>query len=127
MKNSGKAYIGISEGVGENGMLEAVKKSIISPLMLEKIEKAKSIFVSFVGNSNDGSINFDEMVKAIKFVEKISDAEIVMEMNEDEKYIGVKVLVIATNFNKKFPKRAEIKNSKNHSGVIDIPDWMRLK
>ena len=95
--------------------------------MLEKIEKAKNIFVSFIGNTNDGSINFDEMVKAIKFVEKISDAEIVMQMNEVEKCIGVKVLVIATNFNKKILERVKIKNKKNNSGIIDIPDWLRLK
>ena len=127
MNNSGIAYIGISEDIGENGMLEAVKKSIISPLMLEKIEKAKNIFVSFIGSTNDGSINFDEMIKVIKFIEKISDAEIVMQMNEVEKCIGVKVLVIATNFNKKIPERVKIKNKKNNSGIIDIPDWLRLK
>ena len=100
MKNSGRAYIGIGEGSGENASLKAVKNALKFPLMTD-LKNAKGILMDFVGGIED--INTFEVNEAADFVEKNAheDSEILWQINAVEDISSyIKVLVIATKFEK---------------------------
>ena len=99
MKNSGRAYIGIGEGFGENAPSKAIKNALKFPLMMD-IKNAKGILVDFVGGIED--INMIEIHEAINFVEENAheDSEILWQVNAVEEINNdlIKALVIATKF-----------------------------
>ena len=99
MKNSGRAYIGIGEGFGENAPSKAIKNELKFPLMTD-IKNTKGILVDFVGGIED--INMMEIHEAINFVEENAheDSEILWQANAVNEINSdfIKVLVIATKF-----------------------------
>ena len=100
IKNSGRAYIGIGEGFGENALSKAIKNALKFPLMTD-IKNAKSILVDFVGGIED--VNTFEVNEAVDFISENAheDSCILWQVNAVEDTNDfIKVLIIATNFEK---------------------------
>lgn len=97
LANSGTAFIGFGEAVGENSSLAAVKTAIESPL-LKGLKGARAILMNIVGSSSSigGMIEVNEATTAIQELAH-QDAEIIWGVTTDES-MGEKasVVVIAT-------------------------------
>lgn len=97
LANSGTAFIGFGEAVGENSSLAAVKTAIESPL-LKGLKGARAILMNIVGSSSSigGMIEVNEATTAIQELAH-QDAEIIWGVTTDES-MGEKasVIVIAT-------------------------------
>lgn len=97
LANSGTAFIGFGEAVGENSSLAAVKTAIESPL-LKGLKGARAILMNIVGSSSSigGMIEVNEATTAIQELAH-QDAEIIWGVTTDEA-MGEKasVIVIAT-------------------------------
>ena len=97
LANSGTAFIGFGESVGENSSLAAVKTAIESPL-LKGLKGARTILMNIVGSSSSigGMIEVNEATTAIQELAH-QDAEIIWGVTTDES-MGEKasVIVIAT-------------------------------
>lgn len=97
LANSGTAFIGFGEAVGENSSLAAVKTAIESPL-LKGLKGARAILMNIVGSSSSigGMIGINEATTAIQELAH-QDAEIIWGVTMDES-MGEKasVIVIAT-------------------------------
>ena len=97
LANSGTAFIGFGEAVGENSSLAAVKTAIESQL-LKGLKEARAILMNIVGSSSSigGMIEVNEATTAIQELAH-QDAEIIWGVTTDES-MGEKasVIVIAT-------------------------------
>ena len=97
LANSGTAFIGFGEAVGENSSLAAFKTAIESPL-LKGLKGARAILMNIVGSSSSigGMIEVNEATTAIQELAH-QDAEIIWGVTTDES-MGEKasVIVIAT-------------------------------
>lgn len=97
LANSGTAFIGFGEAVGENSSLAAVQTAIESPL-LKGLKGARAILMNIVGSSSSigGMIEVNEATTAIQELAH-QDAGIIWGVTTDES-MGEKasVIVIAT-------------------------------
>ena len=108
LENVGRIYIGFSESLdAENNSLAAVKKALQSPLFLEDIRKAKTLWFVFFGKVD--FISMLEIHEAVDFVAEIwrpecaswilDDDEILFQVDPDESFAdGVTAFILATNF-----------------------------
>jgi cell division protein FtsZ len=103
MKNRGSALMGIGKGTGENRVVDAAKAATASPLLEISIDGAKGILFTVAGGSN---LSMHEINEAAKVIQESADKQasiifgaILDENMKDE----VKVTVIATGFEDRFP------------------------
>lgn len=106
MESGGMAHMGIGTGSGENGMVNAAKEAISSPLLETKIDGARAVLIN-VSGGND--MNIMDVNEAASLVMQAADSEanIIFGANIDES-LGdeVRITVIATGFEKTpFPTR----------------------
>lgn len=88
--NAGRAYVGLGKSLGT---LQATKKALESPLLIEEISKAKNILFVFVGNSE--SLNMLEANEASFYPE---GSEAILQVAVDDTADGVTAFILATNF-----------------------------
>ncbi|MBR3745464.1 MAG: hypothetical protein IKN27_00705 [Selenomonadaceae bacterium] len=108
LENVGKIYVGFGESLdAENNSLAAVKKALKSPLFLEDISKAKTVWFVFFGKVD--FISMLEIHKAVDFFAESwrpecgawipDDDEILFQLDPDESFAdGVTAFILATNF-----------------------------
>ena len=106
MESGGMAHMGIGTGSGENGMVNAAKEAISSPLLETKIDGARSVLINVSGGKD---MNLMDVNEAANLVMQAADSEanIIFGANIDEE-LGdeVRITVIATGFEKTpFPTR----------------------
>ncbi|MCQ2452971.1 MAG: cell division protein FtsZ [Clostridia bacterium] len=100
MEAGGMAHMGIGVGRGENGLVNAAKEAISSPLLETKIDGARSVLINVSGGSD---LNIMDVNEAASLIMQASDSEanIIFGANVDES-LGeeVRITVIATGFDK---------------------------
>ena len=106
MESGGMAHMGIGTGKGENGMVNAAKEAISSPLLETKIDGARAVLINVSGGAD---MNIMDVNEAASLVMQAADSEanIIFGANIDEA-LGdeVRITVIATGFEKTpFPTR----------------------
>ncbi len=108
MKDTGSALMGIGRGSGEDGVIEAAKSAISSPLLELSIEGAKGILFLVTGPA---SLGMHEVNEAAKIITQSADpnAKIIFGAVIDENLKDEsRVTVIATGFNKRSVSPKEI-------------------
>jgi cell division protein FtsZ len=107
MEDTGSCLMGIGQGSGDQGVVEAAKAAISSPLLELSIEGAKGILFLVVGGPKLGMHEVNEAAKAITQSAdpnaKIIFGAVIDESLKDE----ARVTVIATGFNKKVSSELE--------------------
>ncbi len=106
MESGGMAHMGIGTGSGENGMVNAAKEAISSPLLETKIDGARAVLINVSGGKD---MNIMDVNEAASLVMQAADSEanIIFGANIDEELKDeVRITVIATGFEKTpFPTR----------------------
>jgi cell division protein FtsZ len=98
MEGRGMAHMGIGEGKGSDGMMEAAKKAIQSPLLETSIDGAKAVLVNVTGNANMGILEVNEAVTLIHAAAD-DEAQIIFGAGIDDTLNDeVRITVIATGF-----------------------------
>ncbi|MBF0556527.1 MAG: cell division protein FtsZ [Nitrospirae bacterium] len=102
MQCSGKAFMGVGRGTGEQGHIEAAKKAISAPLSEEtSIYGAKRILINITGGS-ELSLDAVQGASELVFDSAHDDADIIFGAVIDPNYSDqVTVTVIATGFEDK--------------------------
>ncbi|MCI4626951.1 MAG: cell division protein FtsZ [Candidatus Magnetoovum sp. WYHC-5] len=127
MHYSGKAVMGIGKGKGEQGHIEGAKKAIANPLLEEStIDGARGILINITGGM-DLSLDSVQGAAELIFDSAHEDAEIifgaVIDPNMGEE---VKVTVIATGFEDRVEKAAEIgarwKHDREKDRIVTVRD-----
>ena len=106
MESGGMAHMGIGIGAGENGLVEAAKNAIASPLLETKIDGARAVLINVSGGTD---LNIMDVNEAASLIMQAADSEanIIFGANIDESLDDeVRITVIATGFEKTpFPTR----------------------
>ena len=106
MESGGMAHMGIGVGSGENGLVEAAKNAIASPLLETKIDGARAVLINVSGGTD---LNIMDVNEAASLIMQAADSEanIIFGANIDESLEDeVRITVIATGFEKTpFPTR----------------------
>jgi len=106
MESGGMAHMGIGIGAGENGLVEAAKNAIASPLLETKIDGARAVLINVSGGTD---LNIMDVNEAASLIMQAADSEanIIFGANIDESLKDeVRITVIATGFEKTpFPTR----------------------
>ena len=98
LSGKGTAYIGSGRAAGENKAKEAVKAAISKPLLETPLDGARSILVSYSGNSDLGFFEADESMELIRS-EIDPEAEIIYAITTNNALKDeVIVTVIAAGF-----------------------------
>lgn len=134
MKEKGLAHMGIGKGSGDNRATDAAKQAIQSPLLETTIEGAKGVLLNITGGPNLGLFEVNE---AAELVAQAADPDaniifgaVIDETLEDE----LRIIVIATGFEKKTEKQERKKvekvmetaaSSRDDSDELDIPTFLR--
>ena len=98
MESGGMAHMGIGTGSGENGMVNAAKEAISSPLLETKIDGARAVLINVSGGKD---MNIMDVNEAASLVMQAADSEanIIFGANIDEELKDeVRITVIATCF-----------------------------
>ena len=107
MESGGMAHMGIGVGSGENGLVDAAKNAIASPLLETKIDGARAVLINVSGGTD---LNIMDVNEAASLIMQAADSEanIIFGANIDESLVDeVRITVIATGFEKTpFPARA---------------------
>jgi len=107
MESGGMAHMGIGIGSGENGLVDAAKNAIASPLLETKIDGARAVLINISGGTD---LNIMDVNEAASLIMQAADSEanIIFGANIDESLADeVRITVIATGFEKTpFPTRA---------------------
>ena len=107
MESGGMAHMGIGVGSGENGLVDAAKNAIASPLLETKIDGARAVLINVSGGTD---LNIMDVNEAASLIMQAADSEanIIFGANIDEALVDeVRITVIATGFEKTpFPARA---------------------
>lgn len=106
LSNKGEAIMGIGMGHGENRSIEAAKMALENPLIENSsFKNAGAILINIVGSSDFTMHEFDEAARAI--VEYCrDDAEIITGLSIDDNLKDkVKIIIVATDFQKEEPRR----------------------
>ena len=107
MESGGMAHMGIGTGSGENGLVDAAKNAIASPLLETKIDGARAVLINVSGGAD---LNIMDVNEAASLIMQAADSEanIIFGANIDEALADeVRITVIATGFEKTpFPARA---------------------
>ncbi len=106
MESGGMAHMGIGTGSGENGMVNAAKEAISSPLLETKIDGARAVLINVSGGKDMNIMDVNEAASLIMQAAD-SEANIIFGANIDEELKDeVRITVIATGFEKTpFPTR----------------------
>jgi cell division protein FtsZ len=137
MKEKGLAHMGIGKGSGDNRATDAAKQAIQSPLLETTIEGAKGVLLNITGGSNLGLFEVNE---AAELVAQAADPDatiifgaVIDENLQDE----IRIIVIATGFEKVTEKQERKKVDKvmeavaataasaSDSDDLDIPTFLR--
>ncbi|MBR5232054.1 MAG: cell division protein FtsZ [Clostridia bacterium] len=106
MESGGMAHMGIGVGSGENGLVDAAKNAIASPLLETKIDGARAVLINVSGGKD---LNIMDVNEAASLIMQAADSEanIIFGANIDEALNDeVRITVIATGFEKTpFPTR----------------------
>ena len=98
MEARGMAHMGIGEGKGANGMMDAAKQAIQSPLLETSIDGARAVLVNVTGSPNIGILEVNEAVTLIR-ASADEDANIIFGAGIDDTLDDdVRITVIATGF-----------------------------
>lgn len=135
MKKSGLAHMGIGYAEGDKRVLEAARQAIESPLLETSIDGARGVLINVTGGPDVG---LTEITEAGTLIQEAADpdaniifgADISEEMGE-----GVRVTVIATQFdsaNQQHAKKSNIRNDnsnvtqvKPNMEELDVPTFLR--
>jgi len=134
MYNAGTAIMGIGLGTGERRAMQAVKKSMISPLLEFSIEGAKGILFNIVGGEN---LTMQEVNEAAELMTRSVDpnAQIIFGAAIDSDLTDeIKITLIATRFDEQKTKKViEAKTTKPSQSSdkeldeLEIPAFLRKK
>ncbi|MBQ1946431.1 MAG: cell division protein FtsZ [Clostridia bacterium] len=117
MESGGMAHMGIGTGSGENGLVDAAKNAIASPLLETKIDGARAVLINVSGGTD---LNIMDVNEAASLVMQAADSEanIIFGANIDESLVDeVRITVIATGFEKTpFPGRGMQKRNARAAG-----------
>ncbi len=98
MLNKGRAVIGIGEGTGDNGAVEAARQAVESPLLETQLKGAKSAIVNVTGGHD---LTLIDVQKAVEFIEDYSgdDLDVILGAIINENLSDtIIVTIIATGF-----------------------------
>lgn len=115
MKDAGFAHIGMGKAAGKDKATEAAKMAISSPLLETSIESAHGVILSITGSSD---IGLDEIETAAGMVQGSAhpDAHIIFGASiDDDLEDEIRVVVIATGFDKMPPAANENMNAGKHT------------
>lgn len=106
MENGGMAHMGIGIGGGENGLVEAAKSAVSSPMLETSIDGARAILINVTGGKDMSIMDINEAAELVTN-EADPDANIIFGAGVDETLEDeVRITVIATGFEKTpFPQR----------------------
>ncbi|MBO6011873.1 MAG: cell division protein FtsZ [Oscillospiraceae bacterium] len=109
MKDAGYAHMGVGRASGKNKAEEAARAAVSSPLMETSIDGARGVLVSITGSEDMG---LEEVEMAAGLVQSAAhpDANIIFGAAFDDSLDDeIRVIVIATGFDKKPEAPAEAK------------------
>ncbi len=112
MKDAGFAHIGMGKAAGKDKAAEAAKMAISSPLLETSIEAAHGVILSIMGSSD---IGLDEIETAAGMVQAAAhpDAHIIFGASiDDDMDDEIRVVVIATGFDRTPPAAATVETRK---------------
>ncbi len=112
MKDAGFAHIGMGKAAGKDKAAEAAKMAISSPLLETSIEAAHGVILSIMGSSD---IGLDEIETAAGMVQAAAhpDAHIIFGASiDDDMDDEIRVVVIATGFDRTPPAAATVETKK---------------
>ena len=109
MKDAGYAHMGVGRASGKNKAEEAARAAVSSPLMETSIDGARGVLVSITG-SEDMGLEEVEMAAGLVQAAAHPDANIIFGAAFDDSLDDeIRVIVIATGFDKKPEAAAEVK------------------
>ncbi len=123
MENAGSALMGIGQASGENRALEAAKQAIASPLLDLSIDGARGILMVVSGDANMGMQEIQEASKVITGSADENARVIWGAVVDDTLDDGIKITVIATNFEGE--RRAEELQQKSQPQEEEKPATFR--
>ena len=98
MKNRGIAHMGVGEGSGEDGPLDAVKAAIESPLLETSIDQAKAVLLYFHGGYNLGMQTVYEVASEVE-KQVAEDVQLIFGVSVSEDMEDkTRITIIATGF-----------------------------
>ena len=109
MKDAGYAHMGVGRASGKNKAEEAARAAVSSPLMETSLDGARGVLVSITGREDMG---LEEVEMAAGLVQSAAhpDANIIFGAAFDDSLDDeIRVIVIATGFDKKPEAPAEAK------------------
>ena len=126
LENSGTALISTGSAIGENRAEEAIKKALDSPLLNDnKITGAKDVLLLILsGNEENQEATMEEIGFINRYIQEEAGgnnkANIIFGVGTDQQ-LGdeIKVLVIATGFNKDNQKKIQIGESEKVTFKLD--------
>ena len=134
MQNSGTAIMGIGIGSGERRAIQAVKHTMVSPLLEFSIDGASGILFNIIGGEN---LTMQEVNEAAQTITKNADknAQVIFGAAIDPSMTDeIKITLIATRFNKQKTKEVaeaienEVKPKPESSlDELEIPAFLRKK
>lgn len=129
MKATGDALMGIGIGSGDNRAVDAATNAINNPLLEDaRIEGAKGILVNVTGGSDLCLSEYEEILKIIT-ANADSDAMIIAGSNINSSMSEkIKVIVIATGFNRKKTQARRDQNIEKQNGeIISYDEWIKMR
>ena len=109
MKDAGYAHMGVGRASGKNKAEEAARAAVSSPLMETSIDGARGVLVSITG-SEDMGLEEVEMAAGLVQAAAHPDANIIFGAAFDDSLDDeIRVIVIATGFDKKPEAATEVK------------------
>jgi cell division protein FtsZ len=134
MQSAGTAIMGIGVGTGERRAMQAVKQSMISPLLEFSIDGSKGILFNIVGGEN---LEMQEVNEIAELITQNADpnAQVIFGAAIDpEMHDEIKVTLVATRFNDIKNKKIEaakeqVVTFKNEEQLdeLEIPAFLRKK
>ena len=143
MYDKGVAHMGIGRASGDERATEAAKLAINSPLLETSIQGAKSVLLNITAGSDLGIFEVNEAADLIRDCVS-EDANIIFGAGIDESLKdGVKITVIATEFdqykddkkdkkenkvesNAKSPIESNLSEDEDDNGELKIPSFLRI-
>ncbi len=98
MQNSGIAMLGFGEAQGEGRARIATELALSSPLLEKSIEGAKKILLNITGGLDLGLTEIQEVSMAVTSKSGSLDANLIFGTVIDETVEGIKVSIVATDF-----------------------------
>jgi cell division protein FtsZ len=121
MKDAGYAHMGVGRASGKNKAEEAARAAVSSPLMETSIDGARGVLVSITG-SEDMGLEEVEMAAGLVQAAAHPDANIIFGAAFDDSLDDeIRVIVIATGFDKKPEAPAEEKPAAQPEGKPEEP------